>query len=83
MFGSGKGASFHFTREVSSGPVQHGMHIGVLLDETRKPALAQSGHILPDKHLGIAIATSPYAHRGDVHRTGNGRAHLCRYHLYE
>ncbi|MNV21835.1 hypothetical protein D3C71_1127810 [compost metagenome] len=63
--------------------MQQGAHVGVLLDEAWQASGSQSRHVLPDQHLGIAVDTGAYAHRGDGDRCRDFLGNLGRHHLDE
>ena len=57
--------------------------VGVLLDEPRRAAPAQAGHVLPHEHLRVAVRARADADGRDAQRLGDLRRDRRRDHLHD
>jgi hypothetical protein len=63
MLGAWKCSCFDILGKVSCGGMKYRAQVGVLFDEARHTALTQTGHVLPDQYLSIALIASAYPDR--------------------
>src|SRR5690606_38824705 len=61
---------------------EHAGDVRVALDETRRLAAAQAGHVLPHQHLGVAVRARTDTDGGDLQLVGDLLRYLGGDHLH-
>ena len=82
MLGIGIGAATNFVGISGDGILEHAPHIGVLLDELRRPPGCQADQVVKDENLSVAMRPRADADRRNRKRRGRFPRQIAR-HAFE